>query len=161
MLTNGAIVHLMSAKQANKESIVDALRLVVADTYALIGQTHLCHWNVRGPGFFALHQAFELQYTELFTAVDELAERIRALGALAPGGLGYLANLAGIKEINEDATEREMVKHLAEANRKIVKDLAKARDIAGDLDDPQTEDLMIARIQVHQKTIWMLESYLG
>lgn len=75
--------------------------------------------------------------------------------------MGNLANIAGIKEINKDANERDMVKHLAEANRKIVKDLAKARDIGGDLDDLQTEDLMITRIQVYQKTIWMLESYLG
>ena len=81
------------------EPIINALRLVVADTYALIGQTHLCHWNVRGPSFFSLHTAFEEQYTELFTAVDEISERIRAKGALAPGGLSRLAEMAGIEEI--------------------------------------------------------------
>ena len=64
--------------------VVDALRLVVADTYAIIGQTHICHWNVRGASFFSLHTAFEEQYNELFAAVDEIAERIRAKGALAP-----------------------------------------------------------------------------
>jgi starvation-inducible DNA-binding protein len=65
------------------QPLIDSLRLIVADTYAVIGQTHLCHWNVRGPSFFSLHNAFEAQYNELFTAVDEVAERIRAKGALA------------------------------------------------------------------------------
>ena len=86
------------------EPIINALRQVVADTYALIGQTHLCHWNVRGPSFFSLHTAFEEQYTELFTAVDEISERIRAKGALAPGGLSRLAETAGIEEIAEDTS---------------------------------------------------------
>ncbi|MCB1077618.1 MAG: DNA starvation/stationary phase protection protein [Verrucomicrobiae bacterium] len=142
-------------------SVVEALRQAVADSYALLGQTHICHWNVRGPGFFALHAAFEMQYTELFTAVDEIAERIRALGALAPGGLGNLAQMAGVKEIAEDASAEAMVQHLVDVNEKLVTTLAKARDLAGDADDSQTEDLMIARIQVHEKTIWMLKSYLG
>ncbi|MCB1228844.1 MAG: DNA starvation/stationary phase protection protein [Verrucomicrobiae bacterium] len=142
-------------------SVIDALRQAVADSYALLGQTHICHWNVRGPGFFALHTAFEQQYTELFTAVDEIAERIRALGSLAPGGLGNLAQMAGIDEIAEDASAEEMVQHLINVNQKLVATLAKARDLAGDADDSQTEDLMIARIQVHEKTIWMLKSYLG
>ena len=142
-------------------SVVDALRQVVADSYALIGQTHICHWNVRGPGFFSLHNAFELQYTELFTAVDEIAERIRAKGALAPGGLTNLANMAGIAEIAEDASAEQMVKHLVEANEKLLGDLKKARDIAGAANDSESEDLMIAHIQVHEKTVWMLKSYLG
>lgn len=141
--------------------VVAALRQVVADSYALLGQTHLCHWNVRGPGFFALHTAFEEQYTELFTAVDEIAERIRALGALAPGGLSNLASLSSIEEIEEDSTAEAMVAHLAEANEIVVDSLAAARDLAAEADDSESEDLAIARIQVHQKTIWMLKSYLG
>ena len=143
------------------KSVIDALRLVVADTYALIGQTHLCHWNVRGPSFFSLHQAFEEQYTEFFQAVDEIAERIRALGALAPGGLAKLAKMADIKEIAEDTSAKEMVQALINANKKLLKDLKAARDCAAKEKDSETEDLMIARIQVHEKTIWMLESYLG
>ncbi len=141
--------------------MLTGLRQVVADSYALIGQTHLCHWNVRGPGFFALHQAFEVQYTELFTAVDEIAERIRALGSLAPGGLANLAKLADMKELEEDSEAEVMVRHLADSNRKLVKDLGRARDLAADADDNESEDLMIARVQVHEKTIWMLESFLG
>jgi len=141
--------------------VIEALRLVVADTYALIGQTHICHWNVRGPSFFSLHTAFELQYTELFTAVDEIAERIRALGALAPGGLSNLAGIAGIDEIKEDAPAQDMVQHLVMANEKLLTDLAAARDLAGEAGDSESEDLMIGRMQIHQKTIWMLKSYLG
>ncbi|MGJ8671977.1 Dps family protein [Rubritalea sp.] len=141
--------------------VVGALRQVVADSYALLGQTHLCHWNVRGPGFFALHTAFEEQYTELFAAVDEIAERVRALGALAPGGLSNLAKLSTINELEEDANAEVMVAHLAEANEIVVASLANARDVAAEANDSESEDLTIARIQAHQKTIWMLKSYLG
>lgn len=142
------------------EKIVESLRLVVADTYSLIGQTHICHWNVRGPSFFSLHTAFEEQYSELFIAVDEIAERIRAKGALAPGGLSNLSRMAGIDEIAEDASAKEMVQHLVTANNKLLADLRTARDRAGEAGDSETEDLMISRIQVHEKTVWMLKSFL-
>ena len=140
--------------------VVDALRLVVADTYAIIGQTHICHWNVRGASFFSLHTAFEEQYNELFAAVDEIAERIRAKGALAPGGLANLATMAGIEEITEDASAKDMVEHLVSANEKLIVDLKAARDCASEASDSESEDMMIARIQVHEKTVWMLKSYL-
>lgn len=143
------------------DQVVESLRQVVADTYAVIGQTHICHWNVRGPSFFSLHTAFEEQYTELFAAVDELAERIRAKGALAPGGLSNLAQMSGIEEIAEDASAEQMVQHLITANEKLLADLKVARDHAGEAGDSETEDMMIARIQVHEKTVWMLKSYLA
>lgn len=142
------------------DKLTDALRLVVADTYALIGQTHMCHWNVRGQAFFSLHTAFEQQYNELFVAVDEIAERIRAKGVLAPGGLANLAGMAGIAELDENASATEMVQHLLSANEKLLGDLRNARDLAGELADSESEDLMIARIQVHEKTAWMLKSFL-
>ncbi len=147
--------------KVSSSPVVEALRQVVADTYALIGQTHICHWNVRGPSFFSLHMAFEQQYTELFAAVDEIAERLRALGSLAPGGLATLAKMSGIPEIREDASARDMVEHLILANQHVIKNLAKARDLADDADDNETEDLMISRIRVHEKTIWMLESHIS
>lgn len=150
----------MQQKTEGTLAVIDALRQVVADLYALMGQTHLCHWNVRGPGFFALHQAFEEQYTDVFAAVDEVAERVRALGSLAPGGLGNLATMARMPELKEDASAEEMVKHLADANRQLVADLTKASELAGESGDKESEDLMVARIQVHEKTIWMLESFL-
>ncbi|MCC6907171.1 MAG: DNA starvation/stationary phase protection protein [Phycisphaerales bacterium] len=143
------------------QQVIDALRQTVASTYALMGQLHLCHWNVRGRSFFALHDAFEAQYTELFAAVDEIAERIRAIGGLAPGGLGTLAQMAGIKELAEDASADEMVTHLVEDHRKVLSDLATARNMAAEAKDAETEDMMIARTQVHEKAVWMLTSYLG
>lgn len=144
----------------NKD-LIEALRLVVADMYALIGQTHICHWNVRGASFFSLHTAFEEQYNELFVAVDEVAERIRAKGSLAPGGLSNLAKIAGIEEIAEDSSAVEMVEHLVGANEKTLTDLRAARDCAAQENDSETEDMMIARIQVHEKTVWMLKSFLA
>lgn len=146
---------------ATNATVINALRQVVAQKYAIIGQTHICHWNVRGPSFFSLHGAFEAQYTELFQAVDEVAERIRSLGALAPGGLKTLAEMAGIDEIAEDVSATDMVKHLAAGNRTLINTLTKARNAAAEAGDDETEDLMIARIQVHQKSLWMLESYLA
>lgn len=140
--------------------VTQALRQIVADTYALIGQTHICHWNVRGPSFFSLHAAFEQQYNELFLAVDEIAERIRAIGSLAPGGLANLAKMSGIDEIAEDASAKDMVSHLIKANEKLLADLRTARELASKANDSESEDVVIARIRVHEKTVWMLQSFL-
>lgn len=147
-------------KEKNK-AVIDALRKIVADSYAVMAQTHLCHWNVRGPSFFSLHNAFQDQYTELFEAIDIIAERIRALGALAPGGLANLAALAGMPEMEEDTNANDMVVNLSKANAALVADLEKARNLAGEAGDSETEDLMIGRIQIHEKTKWMLDSFLG
>lgn len=150
----------MATQTDEKTRVVDALRQVVADSYSLLGQTHLCHWNVEGPNFFALHDAFEQQYTELFTAVDDIAERVRALGAYSPGGLANLSRMSGFEEIAEDASASEMVAKLIEQNERLIANAAEARDAAAELADKETEDLMISRIQVHEKTCWMLRSYL-
>jgi starvation-inducible DNA-binding protein len=151
----------MNQQDKMNQQVIDALRQTVASTYALMGQLHLCHWNVRGNSFFSLHDAFQAQYTEIFTAVDEIAERIRAIGGLAPGGLGALAQMSGIKEIAEDATADQMVAHLLEAHQKVLSDVAIVREKAGEAKDLATEDMMIGRKQVHQKAVWMLTSYLG
>lgn len=153
----------MAKRKKNKpdtNSIAESLRPVLADSYALMAQTHLCHWNVEGPSFFALHTAFEEQYTELFTAVDEIAERIRALGDYSPGGLSTLAGIANMTELGERVSAEKMAASLVENHSKLIKDAAKAREIAADADDKETEDMMIARIQVHEKTVWMLKSFL-
>lgn len=140
--------------------IAEALNLVLADSYALMAQTHFAHWNVEGPSFFALHAAFEEQYTELFQAVDEIAERVRALGFYAEGGLSNLATLSGIGELKAPTAATDMVSALAKAHKKIITDAGKARDLAGEIGDNETEDLMISRVTVHEKTLWMLESFL-
>lgn len=137
-----------------------SLNQVLADSYALMALTHLAHWNVEGPGFFALHTAFQTQYEELFTAVDEIAERIRAIGSYAIGGLGTLATAAGLQEFAAPLSQEDYVRALLAGNEKLVADATKARDLAGHLDDPESEDLMIGRITLHQKTIWMLRSFL-
>jgi starvation-inducible DNA-binding protein len=140
--------------------LADSLNLVLADSYALMSLTHLGHWNVEGPGFFALHTAFQTQYEELFIAIDEIAERIRAVGAYAIGGLGTLAAAAQMKEFDSPRPQEAYVSALLAASEKLVKDAIKARDLAGEVNDPETQDLMTERITLHQKTIWMLKSYL-
>lgn len=140
--------------------LADSLNQVLADSYALMSLTHLAHWNVEGQGFFALHTAFQTQYEELFTAADEIAERIRALGAYAIGGLGKFAKVAQMKEFEAPLSQEDYVRMLIEANDKLVADAARARDLAGEANDPESQDLMIERITLHQKTIWMLKSFL-
>lgn len=146
------------AKSAS--SLCKSLNQVLADSYALMSLTHLAHWNVEGPGFFALHTAFQTQYEELFVAVDEIAERIRALGAYATGGLGALAKTAQMKEFVSPLPQEGYVRALLAANEKLVKDAEVARDLAGEVNDPESQDLMIGRITLHQKTAWMLKSFL-
>ena len=136
------------------------LNQVLADSYALMALTHLAHWNVEGPGFFALHTAFQAQYEELFTAIDEIAERVRALGDYATGGLDNLARRAQMKEFSAPLPQEDYVRQLLAANEKLVADAERARDVAGDASDLESQDLMIGRITLHQKTIWMLKSFL-
>ncbi len=148
------------SSDSTHHSLAESLNQVLADSYALMALTHSAHWNVEGPGFFALHTAFQTQYEELFAAVDEIAERIRAIGAYAVGGLGQLASAAAMKEFTAPLAQEDYVKALLGANEKLVADASAARDLAGQVDDPESEDLMIGRITLHQKTIWMLRSFL-
>ena len=141
--------------------VVSALNLLLADSYALMALTHHAHWNVEGSSFFALHKAFEEQYEHLFRAIDEIAERVRALDAYALGGLRALAKEAGLDEFATGATPaRDYVAALVIAHEKAVGDAISLRDAAGHVNDLETQDLAIARITWHQKTVWMLKSYL-
>ena len=146
----------------NKTSLTltESLNQVLADSYALMSLTHLAHWNVEGPGFFALHTAFQTQYEELFTAIDEIAERVRALNAYAIGGLGKFAQTAQMKEFAAPLAQEEYVRQLITANEKLLADAVTARDLAGQANDAESQDLMIGRITLHQKTVWMLKSFL-
>lgn len=141
-------------------NLAASLNQVLADSYALMSLTHLAHWNVEGPGFFALHTAFQTQYEELFTAIDEIAERIRALECYAIGGLATLAEAAQMQEFSAPLSQEEYVSALLALNEKLVKDATRARDLAGEVNDPETQDLMTERVTLHQKTIWMLRSFL-
>lgn len=150
-----------TAVAAKKDSkLVDALNLALADSYALMGLTHLAHWNVEGDQFFGLHKAFEEQYESLFEAVDEIAERVRAINAYAIGGLGTLAKTAGLEEFKSPLTQKDYVAALIVAHEKNVVDLTHLRDVAGEANDLETQDLAIGRIQWHEKTLWMLNSFL-
>ncbi len=148
------------AKSKAASRVAEGLNQVLADTYALMALSHHAHWNVEGEGFFALHAAFEEQYNDLFQAADEIAERIRALGNYAVGGLKTMGNLAGMEELKAPMAQKDFVAALVEANEKAVADIRKVKDLAGKEGDTETEDMLIARLQIHEKTLWMLKSYL-
>jgi starvation-inducible DNA-binding protein len=150
-----------AATAARKDTqLVENLNGVLASSYALMALTHLAHWNVEGPGFFTLHEAFEKQYQDLFEAVDEIAERVRALEAYAIGGLSTLARHAGLEEFKAPMPQKDYVAALVVAHEKVIDDATRARDRAGELEDLESQDLMIGRIAWHQKTVWMLKSFL-
>lgn len=139
-------------------AIADHLSAILADTYALAVKTHAAHWNVTGSGFFQLHEAFGAQYQALLTAADEIAERIRALGESAPGGMRALAKAASVKD-GDDAEGRALAKSLRDDHRALAKACAKAVAAAQAGGDEGTADLLIGRGQEHDKTAWMLEAY--
>jgi starvation-inducible DNA-binding protein len=140
--------------------LIEGLNLVLADSYALMALTHLAHWNVEGSDFYALHKSFQEQYENLFEAIDEIAERVRALDAYAIGGLNTLAKTAGIEEFKSPMPARDYLAALIVAHEKVVDDLARVRDLAGEVNDLQTQDLMIERLTWHEKTTWMLKATL-
>lgn len=142
------------------ENYVKALHIVLADTYTLYLKTQNYHWNVEGERFKSLHELFELQYTELAAAVDEIAERIRALGEKVDGTYEGFAKLRTLDEAKMDISDVEMVQDLFESNKQVVASLQKAREVAEDADDQVTVDMAIGRTAVHEKAAWMLRSSL-
>ena len=148
------------SKTKTDSTVVKALNTLLADSYALMANTHYAHWNVEGPGFFALHNAFEGQYEHLFKAIDEIAERVRALDSYAIGGLRNFANESGLEEFSTPLAAKDYVASLIVAHEKTLVDAVAVRDAAGAVNDLETQDLAINRIQWHQKTTWMLKSYL-
>jgi starvation-inducible DNA-binding protein len=149
-----------ATKAKTDTRLTEALNLVLADSYALMALTHLAHWNIEGSDFFELHKAFEHQYENLFEAVDEIAERVRALEAYAIGGLNKFARTAGMDEFTAPMPQRDYVAALIVAHEKVVDDAGRTRNLAGEAGDLETQDLMIKRLQFHQKTVWMLKSAL-
>lgn len=148
------------SKTKSDTAVVKALNLLLADSYSLMANTHYAHWNVEGPGFFTLHKAFEHQYEDLFKAIDEIAERVRALDAYALGGLRNFSAESGIEEFSMPIAAKDYVAGLVVAHEKTLTDAVAARDAAGAVNDLETQDMAIGRIQWHQKTVWMLKSYL-
>lgn len=139
--------------------IAEGLKKALATSYALYLKTQNYHWNVEGEHFNALHAMFEEQYTDLAAAVDELAERIRALDFYAPGGLSAFAELSAIKDAPEKpAKATDMVKDLVKSHGQLIEVLNEVLETAQDGNDEVTTDLMIERLTIHEKTVWMLKS---
>lgn len=147
--------------QAARQTIAAALSRLLADTYTLHLKTQGFHWNVAGPRFYDLHKLFEAQYGELAAANDEIAERIRALGAKAPASYGEFKQLASIVEEAGAPAAAEMVRQLLADNRGAVRSAQAVVETAEAHDDVGTADLATQRIRAHEKAAWMLESLLA
>jgi starvation-inducible DNA-binding protein len=145
-------------KESDRVNIADGLKNLLADSYTLYLQTHNFHWNVTGPQFRNLHLMFEEQYTELALAVDEIAERIRALDVHAPGTYKEFVSLSSIKEVEGVPEGREMVDILTDGHEKVVKACRKVLKVAQEAEDESTASLASDRMRLHEKTAWMLRS---
>jgi len=146
---------------ANKrEEISGGLSHVLADTYTLYLKTHSFHWNVTGPMFQTLHLMFEAQYNELALAVDLVAERIRALGFTAPGTFKQFAQLSAIREDDGVPKAQDMIRRLVEGHETVARTAREVFKAAEGASDQPTCDLLTQRMQVHEKTAWMLRSLL-
>lgn len=146
--------------ERDRKAIADGLSRVLADTYTLYLQTHNFHWNVEGPMFSTLHQMFMEQYSELWNALDGLAERIRALGFPAPGTYSQFSNLTSIEEVNGVPVALDMVRKLVAGHEAVARTARAVFPAAERGGDESTVDLLTQRLQVHEKTAWMLRSLL-
>ncbi len=145
-------------EQESGKKIARALSRVLADTYLVYLRTQNYHWNVTGPNFQALHTMFQNQYEALAAAADEIAERIRALGVTAPGSFEEFSKLASVKEVPQPSTAEAMIRSLIEGHESIAKTARAAFAVSEEEHDAVTVDLMVERMDEHQKTIWMLKS---
>ncbi|HWV15176.1 MAG TPA: Dps family protein [Cellvibrio sp.] len=146
--------------QEHREEIAVGLSKLLADTYTLYLKTHNFHWNVTGPMFQTLHLMFETQYTELALAVDLIAERIRSLGFPAPGTYKQYAELSSIKEEQGIPKAQDMISILVEGQEAVVRTARSLYPAVEKASDEATADLLTQRIQLHEKTAWMLRSLL-
>ncbi|HLT04639.1 MAG TPA: Dps family protein [Pseudomonas sp.] len=147
--------------QPDRAAIAEGLSRLLADTYTLYLKTHNFHWNVTGPMFNTLHTMFETQYTELALAVDDIAERIRTLGFPAPGSYAAYARLSSIKEEEGVPSAEEMIRQLVEGQEAVVRTARALFPLLDKVNDEPTADLLTQRMQVHEKTAWMLRSLLA
>lgn len=146
--------------EKHRAEIAGALAKVQADTYTLYLKTHGFHWNVTGPMFQTLHLMFETEYNELWTALDAIAERIRALGHFAPGTGKQLAALSSISDEDGVPKAEDMIRKLVAGHETVARTARKAFELADAANDQPTCDLLTQRLQVHEKTAWMLRSLL-
>jgi starvation-inducible DNA-binding protein len=146
--------------EAQRQEIAEGLGRFLADSYVLYGKTHGFHWNVTGPMFNTLHLMFMDQYTELWTALDVIAERIRALGFPAPYGGAHFAALASIPETEGQPGALDMVRELVKGHEAVARTARSLFPVVSAADDQPTADLLTQRLQIHEKTAWMLRSLL-
>lgn len=145
----------------DRKDIAHGLSKLLADTYSLYLQTHNFHWNVEGPMFQTLHLMFETQYNELALAVDLIAERIRALGHYAPGTYSEFAKLSSIKDVpGGKINATKMIETLVVGQETVARTARDLFDVVEKASDEPTADLLTQRLQVHEKTAWMLRSLL-
>jgi starvation-inducible DNA-binding protein len=147
--------------EADRREIADGLSRLLADTYTLYLKTHNFHWNVTGPMFQTLHLMFEQQYNELWTAGDLIAERIRALGFFSPGTYKEFARLASVREDEGVPAATGMVRQLVEGHETTARTARSVIVVAERAKDAPTADLLTERLQIHEKTAWMLRSLLA
>lgn len=147
--------------EAQREQITQGLSRLLADSYLLYLKTHNFHWNVTGPQFESLHLLFETQYTELAEAIDEIAERIRALGAFAPASFATYLKLASIQEEEGHPDATAMVEQLVADHEAVAKTARSLFPFLDEAQDEATADLLTQRLSLHEKTAWMLRSHLG
>jgi starvation-inducible DNA-binding protein len=147
--------------EGQRGEIAEGLSRLLADTYTLYLKTHNYHWNVTGPLFNTLHAMFETQYTELAVAVDEIAERIRALGFPAPGSYAAFAELTSIREETGQPTAEQMIEQLVIGQEAVARTAREVFPLADAAHDEPTADLLTQRMQLHEKNAWMLRSMLG
>lgn len=146
--------------ETQREEVAKGLSRLLADTYTLYLKTHGFHWNVTGPMFNTLHLMFETQYTEMWNATDIIAERIRTLDAFAPGSYSELGKLTSLKESTGVPNAKEMIGQLLEGNETVARTARSLFKSAENANDEATMDLLTQRLQVHEKTAWMLRSLL-
>lgn len=146
-------------KEPQRVEVADALNNTLSDTYSLYMKTHAYHWNVTGPQFHTLHIMFEEQYNEMWTALDEIAERVRALGVFAPTSGKQFADLSAIDNADTaPPAAADMVKRLLADHETLIKRAREGLSVAEEAGDAASADLLTVRIQTHEKTAWMLRS---
>ncbi len=147
-------------EEKDRKQVCKGLSKLLADSYLLYLKTQNYHWNVTGKMFQSLHALFETQYQDLAEAVDEIAERIRALGEFAPGSFASFTKVTSIKEENSIPTAEEMIHNLVVGNEAVVSTAREIIQLCEEAEDDVTADLMVERMQVHEKNAWMLRSML-
>jgi starvation-inducible DNA-binding protein len=147
--------------KTERGDVAEALTRVLADSFAVYLKTHGYHWNVRGPEFIALHNLLEQQYRDIWAALDDIAERIRALGILAPQSYSAFGNLTSIKDGDPEREATEMLKELLKDHETLIATVREAFTAADEAGDEASADLMTQRLAAHEKFAWMLRSTLG